>query len=484
VDRGSAHTGQTSSVAEPGREQPGFDDSEVRPVTVHSTGRHAAPESLRSTPPMDIQDGVGRQTRIHARAFARPGPESLIPELVECFNSAPDGASLVARLLRRAVAETRSDRGVISWIDGDEMIVAGCHDPIGEPVEKGSRWPLASEQVSAVALAAGRPEAGALDESTASLAGLSAALRETYSGLHHMMVAPISAGGEYTALLCVSRRRLEEFTGDDKEVLDVIARTAAQPLRAARLDDLLDAARAELIERLADKESVERVKTDVLRLASHELRSPLTVLHGYLSLIRGGFFGDIPGPLDEIMKILERRTGEMNGLVNDMLVAARVEDGPVPVEAETVDLRELIREAADSVAPRASAHHHLQVELPEEPVIAHVDSERVVLALRNILDNAVKYSPDGGDVVCRLEGDADMARIRVADHGLGIAPEDRDKLFTRFGRVVTTANSHIPGIGLGLYFTREVARRHGGDVALVDGDDKATVFELTLPLAP
>ncbi len=136
------------------------------------------------------------------------------------------------------------------------------------------------------------------------------------------------------------------------------------------------------------------------------------------------------------------------------------------------------------MAPRASELHRLHVEVPEEPVLARVDAQRVVLALRNIIDNAVKYSPDGGDVTCCVVDDRETARIRVADHGLGIAPEDRDKLFTRFGRVVTTANSHIPGLGLGLYFTREVARRHGGDVALVDGDGEATVFELTLPLAP
>jgi signal transduction histidine kinase len=266
-------------------------------------------------------------------------------------------------------------------------------------------------------------------------------------------------------------------------VLSVIARTAAQALRAARLDQLLEAARAELAERVAGLESVERVKTDVLRLASHELRSPLTVLHGYLSLIRGGFFGDISGPLDEVMKILERRTAEMNGLVNDMLVAARVEDGATAAEAETIDLRALVREAAASVAPRVSAQHRLHVELPANPVLARVDAERVVLALRNVIDNAVKYSPEGGDVVCCVSGDATTARIRVADHGLGIALEDRDKLFTRFGRVVTSANSHIPGVGLGLYFTREVARRHGGDIALVEGDERTTVFELTLPLA-
>jgi signal transduction histidine kinase len=433
---------------------------------------------------MEIQDGVGRRTVGGQGACRRPGAAALIPELVEEFNTSPDSEALVTRVLHRAIIETKSDRGVVSWIDGDEMIVAGCHDPFGEPVAIGSRWPLAGEHVSAVALAAGRPETGTIfDEAVMRMTEVSPTLGETYAGIKHLLVAPVSVAGEYTAILCVSRRRAEEFTAEDGEILDLIARTAAQPLRAARLDVLLAAALAERGEQLSGLESVERVKTDVLRLASHELRSPLTVLHGYLSLIRGGFFGDLPAPLDDVMKILERRTGEMNELVNDMLVAARFEDGATAAKPQTVDLRSLVREAADFVAPRASAQHRLRVELPAEPLLAEVDPERVVLALRNIIDNAVKYSPDGGEVVCEVADVGDTARIRVVDHGLGIAPEDRDKLFTRFGRVLTSANSHIPGIGLGLYFTREVARRHGGDVALVAGDGPGSIFELTLPLA-
>lgn len=413
-----------------------------------------------------------------------PGATTLATDLLEDFNAAADSDSLIARVLHRAVMETRSDRGIVSWIEGNEMIVAGCHDPFGEPMQIGSRWPLAGEQVSAVALAQGSPEAGWLDQSATGLLGASPELLATYAGLKHLLVAPVTVAGEFTAMLCVSRRRAEDFSAADSAVLEVVARAAAQPLRAARLDAMLSSALGELAERVVGMESVERVKTDVLRLASHELRSPLTVLHGYLSLIRGGFFGEIPENLDEVMRILERRTAEMNGLVNDMLVAARVEDGALDAEAETVDVRALVREAADSVAPRASAQHRLSIELPEEPLLVQVDPERVVLGLRNILDNAVKYSPDGGDVVCCVSGDGGFARVRVADHGLGIALEDRDKLFTRFGRVVTSANSHIPGIGLGLYFTREVARRHGGDVSLVDGDGPGTTFELTLPLAP
>jgi signal transduction histidine kinase len=428
---------------------------------------------------MEIQDDVGQRAGPARRPFTGPATEGLVDDLLDEFNSAAEAGDLVRLVLHRAVVETRSDRGVISWIDGSEMIVAGCHDQFGDLVDVGSRWPLASEEVSSVALATGRPEAGSTGP--LEIDGLSPAMRETYAGLKQLLVVPVTVAGDDLAMLCVSRRRSEAFTPEDSDVLDVIAKVAAQPLRAARLDDMLGVALTELSGRPTGAESVERVKTDILRLASHELRSPLTVLHGYLSLVRAGHFGEIPEPLDRIMRILERRTDEMNGLVNDMLVAARVEDAPSGAEGETVDLRSVVREAADAVMPRASGHR-LRVDLPGQPVRARVDSERVALAVRNIIDNAVKYSPNGGEVLCSLSQSDGTAHIRVTDPGLGIAPEDRDKLFTRFGRVLTTANSHIPGIGLGLYFSREVARRHGGDVSLVVGQGPGSVFELTLPL--
>lgn len=430
---------------------------------------------------MEIQDDVGLKRRSEGSAVRLASADALATDLVKEFNAAVDTGELVRLIMLRAVIDTRSDRGVISWIDGNEMVVAGCYDPFGELVAVGSRWPLAGEQVTQVALAVGRPEAGSYDDVVAP-EGISPALRRTYAGLRHLLVAPVRVGGLDIAMLCVSRRRSEQFTVADSDILDAIAVASAHPLRAARLEEQLNQALSELTELAAQAASVEIIKTDILRLASHELRSPLTVLHGYLSLVREGFYGDIPEPLGGVMKILQRRVEDMNNLVNDMLVAARVQD--LRQEAgDVTDVRELLSDAAAGVMPRASARHRLLVDLPPDPVPALVEPDAVVLALRNIIDNAVKYSPNGGDVRCDIRADAGVVRIRVSDSGLGIDPADRDKLFTRFGRVLTTANSHIPGIGLGLYFSREVARRHGGDVALVDGDAPGSVFELSLPLA-
>lgn len=444
-----------------------------------STGKGpAVGKPLPSGLPMDISEREGE--RIHDDARTSAGArEASAADLIEEFASVAEPEALLRLVVLRAVVETASDRGVLSWIEGDEMIAAHSDDPFGAPVPTGSRWPLGGEKVGRRARLEGRPVSG---EFRGERHDVDPALRETHVGLRHLLAVPITVAGEHLAMLCVSRRRSEEYAEGDRSDLALIARAAAQPLHVARLQEQLSAARVELGERAAQAESVERVKTDILRLASHELRTPLTVLNGYLSLIGSGFFGEIPQPLAGVLGILARRTADMNALVNDMLVAARVEDGSSTSVRVPTDLRNVVHQAFAAVRPRAAGHHSLQVAVPDEPVMVSIDEDRVTIAVRNILDNAVKYSPQGGEVKCILSMLGDTARVRVSDHGLGIALEDRDKLFSRFGRILTTANSNIPGIGLGLYFSREVARRHGGDVVLGDNGDTGTVFDLLLPM--
>ncbi|MHB8719281.1 MAG: sensor histidine kinase [Candidatus Dormibacteria bacterium] len=426
-------------------------------------------------------DPVPSRLPIDMRERDIRGATTLHSDLASEFASVTEPADLLRLVIMRAVIETVSDRGVISWLDGVEMVVADCYDPFGEPAPPGSRWTLESSEVTRVACATGKPTSAPY---TPPGPGAASGPRESPTGLRQVLVVPVEVAGEAIAVLAVSRRRAEDFSEADTAALGAIARHAAQPLLALRLRQQLEAARAQLDETRRQADSVERVKTDILRLASHELRTPLTVLNGYLSLIAAGFFGDVPETLRGILPILTRRVEDMNSLVNDMLVAARVEATVGHEAVETVDLRSLVEQAFASIRPRAAAAHDLILTLPSDPVPVVVDAERVHLAVRNILDNAVKYSPMGGEVRCEVEVEQGTATVRISDHGLGIDAADRHRLFTRFGRILTTTNSHIPGIGLGLYFSREVARRHGGDVALVDGDRGETTFELTLPVGP
>lgn len=135
--------------------------------------------------------------------------------------------------------------------------------------------------------------------------------------------------------------------------------------------------------------------------------------------------------------------------------------------------------------PLIGETHPFQLALPNRPVPVDGDAARLGLVFCNMIDNAVRYSPNGGSVHvrCLLRADAGQAIVEVRDQGLGIAREDLPRLFTRFGRIVTPENSHISGTGLGLYVAHELIRRHGGSITVASEPHAGTTFVVTLGLA-
>src|SRR5260221_9629466 len=150
----------------------------------------------------------------------------------------------------------------------------------------------------------------------------------------------------------------------------------------------------------------------------------------------------------------------------------------------TVDLGEVMQRAVDAVTPLATERHEILYTAPREPVKEIAAPVRVNIVVTNLLQNAVKYSPNGGIVQCFLavDEDTDSAVASVWDHGLGIAETDMPRLFSRFGRLVTRENSNIAGTGLGLYLARELARLHGGDITVRSAAGSGSCFTLSLPL--
>jgi signal transduction histidine kinase len=228
---------------------------------------------------------------------------------------------------------------------------------------------------------------------------------------------------------------------------------------------------------------LERAKSDFMRMASHELRGPVAILRGYLSMLEDGTLGKLPEPAAAVIPVLTAKVNGMSRLVDDMLDTARLEDSRLQLSRSTVDLAVLLRDAIASVRQTLPTSHRLSLEVPNEPVKANVDSERVTMILANLIDNAIKYSPEGGEVLVKLSCSRQRALVEVSDEGLGIAPGDRELLFTRFGRVVTAANRDISGTGLGLYLSRQLALLHGGDIRMRPNNGHGSTFVLELPLA-
>jgi signal transduction histidine kinase len=168
-------------------------------------------------------------------------------------------------------------------------------------------------------------------------------------------------------------------------------------------------------------------------------------------------------------------------LIEQMLETARLEDDSLDLFREDFDLRELAQEQLDVFRP-LSADHRLLLSADASPLRVVGDRARVSTVIANFIDNALKYSPQGGEICVSAGRRGTFAFVSVRDEGLGISPEHVPMLFTRFGRLPTEANVSIPGTGLGLFQCREIARRHGGDIGVNSRPGLGSEFTLTLPL--
>jgi signal transduction histidine kinase len=238
--------------------------------------------------------------------------------------------------------------------------------------------------------------------------------------------------------------------------------------------------RVRVTERLA---AIEKNKTQFLNLASHELRGPLTVVRGYVSMLEGGLLGDLNERGRKAVPVISAKVLEMNGLIEQMIEAARLEDGALMLRLEPTDLRNVVSAAVDSARPLTEERHEIRLKCPDRPVRVRVDGERIKTIVSNLVGNAVKYSPEGGPVEIELVSRGGIARVIVKDHGVGIAKEDLPILFTRFGRVSTPETDHLPGTGLGLYLGRQLARLHGGEITVESDPGRGSTFTLHLPVS-
>lgn len=262
------------------------------------------------------------------------------------------------------------------------------------------------------------------------------------------------------------------FDASDRQVAEALASHSAMALRNAIA-----------YQRLGE---LERFKSDFLNLAAHELRGPIAVARGYLEML-----ADDPDRWDRtqrlsMLRVTTRKLDQMRLLVDRMLETARLDDRPPTLELHCVDLRDLVRASADEVLHAVRPEHQLVLDLGSEPVRVQADPDRIRRVVANLVENACKYSPDGGEVRVGLSlaGTPPWAEIEIQDHGVGIDESDFPLLFTRFGRIVNKRNSHIGGTGLGLYLSRQLIRMHGGDITVESRPGDGSNFIVRLPPAP
>jgi len=302
-------------------------------------------------------------------------------------------------------------------------------------------------------------------------------------GLVRVLAVPLAFAGELIGALNVyTKDPAREFDADDIEIAHILASAAAIGITNARL--YADAIRQQ--EMLAE---TEKERQQFLSIVSHELRTPLTPLKAMAQLLRSrvrrhraeGAPLDLDS-LDRNLATIERQVDRMNGLVNDLLSVSRAERGALQLERAPFDLAGLLRDVVSryQAATAEEGRHRFAVNAPDR-FAANGDQSRIEQLLMNLVGNAVKYSPYGGEISVSLADNGGTVEIATADHGIGIPEEDLGRLGHPFvrgsGRAATFA-----GMGVGLYVARLVAEGHGGQLALEsDGDEKGTIVRVTLP---
>jgi PAS domain S-box-containing protein len=229
----------------------------------------------------------------------------------------------------------------------------------------------------------------------------------------------------------------------------------------------------------ATLEKLDRTKTEFLSIVSHEFRTALTGIQGFSELIRDG--GLEPDEVRAYGGYIFNDADRVNRLIGDMLDLDRMESGRMSIRTADVDINEVL---SDSIA-RAGSSPSVEFKADLDPRLPIVvgDRDRLVQVVSNLVNNAVKYSPDGGTVTLSSRSEGDFALISVTDTGVGIPPDEIGHVFERFRRVRSGAAQSIPGTGLGLTIVKQIVEMHGGKIWVESAVGHGSAFHFTLPLA-
>ena len=291
----------------------------------------------------------------------------------------------------------------------------------------------------------------------------------TISPQQNKMTAPVRRDGQTIALISV--RKVEHPFDHNAELF--MMRLADHAAIAIENTRLYHAA-----------QQADKAKSQFISVASHELKIPLTSIRGYADLIRQGTVGSVTEQQVKFLDTIRDNVDRMSNLVSDLADISRIETGRLKVEITAVSLTDCVMETVVGLRPQIEAKRQiLSLDLPDGMPMVLADRSRLIQIITNLLSNANKYTPEGGDLQVTAQVEVESVRVSVQDNGLGLSESDQSKLFLQFFRSDEPAVREEAGWGLGLYVTQRLVELLGGEIGVESEIGQGSTFWVTIPTA-
>lgn len=230
---------------------------------------------------------------------------------------------------------------------------------------------------------------------------------------------------------------------------------------------------------ISERNLLEKRKDDFLNMASHELKTPVTSIKIYTDILRNNLAMSKNRKVLKIVQNISGQTDRLKNLVSDLLDVSRIGADKLQFSMEEFNLDALIKEVMDGIQP--STEKHTILYKGRAKLIVYGDTFRIYQVLTNLLTNAIRYSPHGGDIVIKTSKDEKKVVVSIADNGIGINEDQKEKIFDRLYQASEMQDKTFPGLGMGLFISKEIIKRHGGDIWVESKKNKGSTFYFTLP---
>ncbi len=291
-------------------------------------------------------------------------------------------------------------------------------------------------------------------------------------GIHSLIASPIAVKDKIIGvLILIKESQGEQFVPGDAELLSVLSGQAAVAIENARLFEEIQRAYQEL-------RKLDHLKSEFINIAAHELRTPLAILMGYAGVLEE----DAQGEIKERLQIIVRNAMRLRSLIDNMLDLRHLEMGQNQLRLSRFSLNKAITSAVRDLTPLArDKGQHIQVHFAGESVEINADLHKFDLILINLLSNAIKFTPEGGKVYVEARLTEDEALVTVQDTGIGIPPEEQERIFDRFYQVGNSLTREHGGMGLGLAIAKGMVELCGGRIWVESEVDQGSTFTFTIP---